>query len=64
MNSHRTHAAVEIVDHIGKGAEKVGTAKDSVRVARAISGSEAFRKYEWLKAAPVNNVVGTFREWS
>ena len=61
MGFHGAHATVEIVDTTSKVAEKVGTARDVARVAKAISGTEAFRKYNWLKGVPVKNASKNFR---
>jgi hypothetical protein len=62
---HRAHAVVEIVHHslhaTEAGAEIVDRGEKTVRVAKAISGTEAFRKYNWLKGLPVKNVSGNFR---
>lgn len=55
MHHHLIHAAVELGD---KAADK---AESSLHVAQAISASEAFRKYDWLKSAPVRNLSGNFR---
>ena len=55
MNHHQIHTAVEIID---SAFEKTG---QSLKAAKAIAASEAFRKYNWLKNAPVHNVSGSFR---
>jgi len=52
MKHHQAHVAVEVVDHTGKAAEKIEDAKTAARMARAISGTHAFHKYDWLKGVP------------
>lgn len=48
-------AVVEIVD---KGVD----ATDNInKVVRIIAGSEAYRRYNWLKAVPATNAAGNFR---
>jgi len=52
------HTVVEIVH----ATDKVAGAVDSTNSAvRAISASEAFRQYSWLKGAPVLNTAGDLR---
>jgi hypothetical protein len=55
MNHHGAHATVEIVGKTMDGAD------NAVKVARAIAASEAFRKYDWVRNAPVRNLAGNFR---
>jgi hypothetical protein len=55
LNHHSVHAAIEVAHKYGKGAE------GGLKTVRAIAASEAFRKYNWLKNAPVRNVSGNFR---
>jgi hypothetical protein len=55
MNHHHVHV---VVDLGGKAAEKV---ESGIKVARAVSASEAFRKYDWLKSVPMRNASGNFR---
>jgi len=51
----------KLLTTLAKGREGGNGERLLLEFARAISGSEAFRKYEWLKAAPVKNVGGNFR---
>lgn len=55
MHPHQFDALVEVGS---KGSEKV---EAGLKVTRAIAASEAFRKYNWLKNAPIRNVSGNFR---
>jgi len=55
MDLHKIHAVVEVADKVVDG---VSTAGDW---AKAIAVSEGYRKYSWLKNAPVTNVAGNFR---
>jgi hypothetical protein len=55
MSHHGVHAIVEV------GHKTVETVESGAKVARAISASEAFRKYDWLRNAPVRNSAGNFR---
>ena len=58
MEHSHVHAAVEIVDTGGKVVEK---AESAGKVAKVITASEAFRKYDWLKGVPVTNASGNLR---
>jgi hypothetical protein len=58
MANAKTHAIVEIVETTDKVAGGLDTANS---VARAISASEAFQKYNWLANQPVFNSVGDLR---
>ena len=55
MEHHDVHAAVEIV------AKHLEETAGSLKVAKAIAASEAFRKYKWIKGVPVRNVSGNLR---
>jgi hypothetical protein len=55
VNHHGFHVAVEITSKYSEKSE------GGLKVARAIAASEAFRKYNWLKNAPVPNLSGNFR---
>ena len=58
MDHSRLHAIVEVVDKGGKvkdGAESAGT------VAKIITASHAFRKYDFLDSTPAVNTAGTLR---
>jgi hypothetical protein len=58
MADPKNHAIVEIVET----ADKVAGGADSANSAfRAISASEAFRKYNWLTSQPGLNSVGDLR---
>ena len=62
MEHNNIHAIVELVDKGGKatvGATDV--AEKANKVAKAISASQAFRKFNWLTQAPVKNVAGNLR---
>ena len=58
MDHTKVHAVVELVD---KGHKAVGIAKKVNLVARGIAGSVAFRKYDWLRNAPITNVSDNLR---
>lgn len=59
MNHTHVHAVVEIVDKTGKAT---GAASTGVNVvAKAIAASHAFRKYDWLKNAPIKNTSDNLR---
>jgi hypothetical protein len=60
MNHTHVHAVVEIVDKTGKATGAVSTSVNVV--AKAIAASHAFRKYDWLKNAPVKNTSDNLRE--
>jgi hypothetical protein len=47
-----------VVDIGHRISEEVET---GARVARAVSASEAFRKYNWLRNVPLRNASGNFR---
>ena len=51
----KPHAVVEIVDKAAGGTE------GALKAGRVISGSEAFRKYDWIKNIRPANTVGNFR---
>ncbi|HEV7676402.1 MAG TPA: hypothetical protein VGQ12_17860 [Candidatus Angelobacter sp.] len=55
MHHKHIHAAVEIAD---KTADK---AEGSLKTVKAISASEAFRRYDWIKNAPVRNTSNNLR---
>jgi hypothetical protein len=55
VNHSEIHAAVEIGNHYAEKTE------GGLKVARAIAASEAFRKYSWIKNAPIRNVSGNLR---
>ena len=55
MDGHNVHVALEI------GHKTGDTGAGVLKVTRAIAASEAFRKYDWLKNAPVRNVSGNLR---
>ena len=55
MNHHHVHVVVDVG---GKASEKV---ESGIKVAKAVSASEAFRKYDWLRNVPVKNASGNFR---
>jgi hypothetical protein len=59
MDHTHVHAVVELVD---KGGKAAGAAESSVNiVARGIAASHAFRKYDWLRKAPIKNASGSLR---
>jgi hypothetical protein len=58
MDHTQIHAAVEIADDAGKTFE---TADNARKVAKVISASHAFRKYDWLHGIPVMNTSGNLR---
>jgi hypothetical protein len=59
MDPTQVHTVVELVD---KGGKAAGVADSSVNVvAKAISASHAFRKYDWLKMAPLKNASKNLR---
>jgi hypothetical protein len=60
MNHTHVHAVVEVVDKTGKATGAVSTSVNVV--AKAIAASHAFRKYDWLKNAPVKNTSDNLRE--
>lgn len=55
MNHHDIHAVVEV------SSKYLDRFDNSLKAARAISASEAFRKYNWIKNVPVRNVSGNLR---
>lgn len=55
MNHHDIHAVVEV------SSKYLDKFEGSLKAARAISASEAFRKYNWIKNVPVRNVSGNLR---
>jgi hypothetical protein len=55
VNHHSIHAAVEIGNHYAEDTEK------GFKFARAIAAAEAFRKYDWIKNAPIRNGSGNLR---
>lgn len=55
MHHHGVHAVVDIGNRISEKVETVA------KIAKAVSASEAFRKYDWLRNAPVRNASGNFR---
>jgi hypothetical protein len=55
MDRKSVHAVIEIINQLGEKAE------GGLKTARAIAASEAFRKYNWIKNAPVHNVSGNLR---
>jgi len=55
MNHAQIHAAVEVV-HKG-----VDAAESGGKLARVISASHAFRKYDWLHNVPMHNVRGNLQ---
>lgn len=52
------HAVIEILED---GLSATGSITSINKVFRIISGSEAFRTYNWLKNVPATNVAGDFR---
>ncbi|MGD0363415.1 MAG: hypothetical protein ABSC93_21235 [Bryobacteraceae bacterium] len=59
MDHTHVHAVIELVD---KGGKAVDTANSGVNVvAKTIAASHAFRKYDWLRKAPVKNASGNLR---
>lgn len=52
MNKNSVHSVLELVDK---------TVDSGLQVVRAIAASEAFRKFNWLKDAPVKNAAGDLR---
>lgn len=62
MEHKDVHAIMELVDTGGKSAVKVtDVAEKANMVAKAISASQAFRKYNWLTQTPVKNIAGNMR---
>jgi len=51
-------AVIEILDASLDAADKVDNVN---KVFRVIAGSEAFRRYDWLRNVPATNVAGNFR---
>jgi hypothetical protein len=58
MNHNHVHAVAEIVK---KAATTIGAAGGVNAVAKGVSAWQAFREYNWLKAALVTNAVGDLR---
>jgi hypothetical protein len=58
MDHTQIHAVVEIADDTGKTFE---TADNARKVAKVISASHAFRKYDWLHSIPIMNSSGNLR---
>jgi len=69
MNHKHVHAVVEMVDRYGekthkqfeKVEERFNKVEHSLKAVHAIAASEAFRKYDWIKDAPIRNTFGDFR---
>lgn len=57
-HSQVPHAIVEITEKADQAIASLSTLNDAVK---AISASEAFRKYNWLKSIPVMNAAGDLR---
>ena len=55
MNHDAVHAVVEIARMISEKVEA------GAKIAKAVSASEAFRKYKWLRNVPKRNVSRNFR---
>src|SRR5664279_5506364 len=58
MNHNHVHAVAEIVK---KADTTIGAAGGVNAVAKGVSAWQAFREYNWLKAALVTNAVGDLR---
>lgn len=56
--SGKPHAVIDLVDRADRGGNYVSSGSNALR---AISASEAFRKYNWLSKLPVTNASGNFR---
>jgi hypothetical protein len=58
MDHTQVHAVVELVD---KGGKVVDTVDRDVKMAKLIAASQAFRKYSWLRNAPIQNASDNLR---
>lgn len=62
MHESDVHVAVEIAHSRAETADKlISGAENTGKVAKVISASHAFRKYDWLRDVPVHNVAGNLR---
>src|ERR1700733_8925705 len=59
MDHTQVYAVIELVDRGGKGVDSVD--KGVNVVAKVIAASHAFRKYSWLKNAPIKSASGNLR---
>lgn len=57
-NQTDPHAVIEIVDTTDR---VVGSLSSAAGILKAISASEAFRKYNWIAGSPALNLSGDFR---
>jgi len=55
MQRNQVHGVVEMVHN---GVDRLDS---GVHAVRAIAASEAFRRFDWLKDAPIRNAAGDFR---
>src|SRR5690349_1209301 len=55
MKHDSVHAVVEVGHNVAKKTE------GGLKVVKAVAASEAFRRYNWLKNAPVKNISGNMR---
>jgi hypothetical protein len=66
-STHKHHgtgldAAIEIGENLHQGAEKVhGKLETGNKAFKFYSGVGAFRKYSWIRNAPIANSAGNFR---
>lgn len=62
MHHGHVHAAVEVIHGAAHKTDKVvQTAESAQKIAKVITASHAFRKYDWLHSVPVHNVNGNLR---
>ena len=58
MEQKDVHVFAEVVE---KGGSVIDSADNLNKVVKVISATQAFRKYDWLKNAPVTNIAGDLR---